>query len=119
MPSKELERKYRKHRSRLLFTPFRRVEARRIWGAKSPIELFLIQELARRGQFPQLQILIMEGGAAFPSWYHLWKDLEFRHAPGLITEADLYFRSIVWPSSVQLGQAPQAPKAEGERPGDQ
>ena len=91
MPSKELERKYRKHRSRLLFTPFRRVEARRIWGAESPIELFLIQELARRGQFPQLQILIMEGGAAFPSWYHLWKDLEFRHAPGLITEADLYF----------------------------
>ena len=41
MPSKELERKYRKHRSRLLFTPFRRVEARRIWGAESPIELFL------------------------------------------------------------------------------
>ena len=36
-------------------------------------------------------MLLMADGSIFPSWYHLWEDLEFRHAPGLITEADLYF----------------------------
>lgn len=91
MPTDTLARKYRKHRSRLLFSPFKRIEARRIWGAESPIELFLIQELARRGQFPQPQMLIMSDGSVFPSWYHLLRDVEFRHAPELITEADLYF----------------------------
>ena len=37
-----LEAKYRKRRSELLFRPFRTVEARRIWGAETPIELFMI-----------------------------------------------------------------------------
>lgn len=91
MPTDKLVSKYRSHRSRLLFSPFKRIEARRVWGAESPIELFLIQGLAGRGLFPQLQMLIMEDGSVFPSWYHLWRDIEFRHAPGLITEADLFF----------------------------
>jgi hypothetical protein len=71
--------RYEKHRKELLFTPFKKVEARRVWSAETPIELFLIQALAK------------EDGATFPSLYHLWQDVEFRHSDGLVTEADLYF----------------------------
>ncbi len=91
MPTAELTQKYTKRRNQLLFTPFSRVEARRVWGAESPIELFLVQELALRGVFPQLQMLIFENGEVFPSWYHIWRDIEFRHTGGLISEADLFF----------------------------
>jgi len=91
MPSEKLEAKYRKRRRELLFEPFRRVEARRIWGVETPIELFLAQELARHGLHPAIQMLITADGNTYPSWYHLWQDLEIRHAPELITEADLYF----------------------------
>jgi hypothetical protein len=93
MPSDEMKARYEKHRKKLLFTPFKKVEARRIWGAETPIELFLIQALAKEKLFPESQMLIMEDGATFPALYHLWQDDEFRHSPGLVTEADLYFPS--------------------------
>src|SRR5215211_6061303 len=41
--------------------------------------------------FPESQMLIMDDGATFPSWYHLWQGVEFRHSEGLVTAADLYF----------------------------
>lgn len=85
------EEKYHRHREKLLYTPFKAVEARRVWGAESPIELFLIQELLRRGLSPMLQVLFYDDGSSYPSLYHLWRDIEFRRIPGMITEADLYF----------------------------
>lgn len=91
MPSPEMKARYERHRKKLLFTPFKKVEARRVWGAETPIELFLIQALAKEKLFPESQMLIMDDGATFPSWYHLWQDVEFRHSAGLVTEADLYF----------------------------
>ena len=83
--------RYARYRRDLLFKPFKKVEVRPVWGARSPIEMFLIQELARRGVHPELQILVMDDGATFPSFYHLWGDPEFRSATGVLTEADLYF----------------------------
>ncbi len=83
--------RYARHRRDLLFRPFRRLETRRVWGAGSPIELFLLQELARRGLRPQLQMLIMDDGTTFPSLYHLWGDLDFRYSRGLVSEVDLFF----------------------------
>lgn len=91
MPAGKMREKYRRKRSELLFRPFKKVEARRIWGAETPIELFLIQELARHGYHPTIQMLIMDDGGLFPSLYHLWQDMEFRHMPGLVTEVDLFF----------------------------
>lgn len=91
MPSPEMKTRYERHRRKLLFAPFKKVEARRVWGAETPIELFLIQALAKEKLFPESQVLIMDDGATFPSWYHLWQDVEFRHSAGLVTEADLYF----------------------------
>lgn len=52
MPSEQMKLRYERHRKRLLFTPFKKVEARRVWGAETPIELFLLRGLAREGLFP-------------------------------------------------------------------
>ncbi|RUV27881.1 hypothetical protein [Mesorhizobium sp. M5C.F.Ca.IN.020.32.2.1] len=91
MPSEQMKARYEKHRRKLFFTPFKQVEARRVWGAETPIELFVIQALAKEKLFPACQMLIMDDGATFPSLYHLWNDVEFRHSEGLVTEADLFF----------------------------
>jgi hypothetical protein len=47
--------------------------------------------LLRCGTLPQLQILFFDDGSIYPSLYHLGKDMEFRRAPGTITESDMYF----------------------------
>jgi Protein of unknown function (DUF559) len=91
MPSEQMKVRYERHRRKLFFTPFKRVEARRVWGTETPIELFVMQALAKENMFPACQMLIMDDGALFPSLYHLWKDVEFRHSNGLVTEADLFF----------------------------
>lgn len=91
MPSEQMKARYEKHRRKLFFAPFKQVESRRIWGAETPIELFVIQALAKENLFPACQMLIMNDGAIFPSLYHLWSDVEFRHSEGLVTEADLFF----------------------------
>ncbi|NML08034.1 hypothetical protein [Sphingomonas sp. G-3-2-10] len=91
MPTEKLTQKYRRKRMDLMFRPFGRIGCRRIGGTETPIELFLMQELARHGLFGVPPMLVMEDGGLFPSWYHLWQDLEFRDAPGLISEVDLYF----------------------------
>ena len=91
MPTAQMKERYERHRRRLMLTPFRRVEARRVWGAETPIELFLIQALVKEKFYPECQMLIMEDGATFPSLYHLWQDIEFRHSASLVTEADLFF----------------------------
>lgn len=51
MPSDKMRDRYERHRRKLLFAPFKRVEARRVWGAQTPIELFLVQALAMEACF--------------------------------------------------------------------
>lgn len=36
-------------------------------------------------------MLMLDDGETFPSLYHLWSNIEFRHSYNLITEADLFF----------------------------
>lgn len=86
----KLEGKYGRHRAKLLYQPFTKIATRRIWGAQSPIELFLFQELLSRKIALVPQVLFYDDGSAHSSLYHLWKDLEFRHAPTVIAEADFY-----------------------------
>jgi hypothetical protein len=90
-PGAKAEEKYRKHRANLLYKPFAEIKPRRVWGAQSPIELFLFQELLRRNLSPLLQVLVFEDGSVHPSLYNLWRDIDFRYAPSLITEPDMYF----------------------------
>jgi hypothetical protein len=88
--NEQARRKYHRHRMRLMFTPFKKVEARRVWGAQSPIELFLLQALLGRGLSPTLQMLFFDDGSSHPSLYNFW-DAAAATLPTLITEADLYF----------------------------
>jgi hypothetical protein len=82
--------KYVKHRSRLMYSPFDGVAPRRVWGAESPIELFLLQALLRERLTPLLQMLLFEDGTTHPSLYDLWAE-DLGAVPGFITEADMYF----------------------------
>lgn len=91
VPDVDFARRYRRHLIKLLFNPFTKLSPRKVWGADSPIELFLIQELSTRGHHPALQMLIFDDGSAHPSWPHLWRDACLSDLPKLITEADLFF----------------------------
>jgi hypothetical protein len=92
LPTPQAEEKYGKHRAKRLYKPFTKIEARRLWGAQSPIELFLFQELLLRGESPSLQVLLFDNGGIYPSLYDLWNDdPDFSNTPGLISECDLYF----------------------------
>jgi hypothetical protein len=92
LPTPKAEEKYGKHRAKRLYKPFTKVEARRLWGAQSPIELFLFQELLLRGQSPSLQMLLFDNGGIYPSLCDLWNDdPDFSNTPGLISECDLFF----------------------------
>jgi hypothetical protein len=91
LPTSKAEEKYGKHRAKRLYKPFTKVEARRLWGAQSPIELFLFQELLLRGESPSLQMLLFDNGGIYPSLYDLWNDdPDFSNTPGLISECDLF-----------------------------
>ncbi len=85
--------RYNRHRKKLLFRPFNKVGARPIWGAESPIELFLLQELLHRGIRPTLQMIFCDDGSMHGSMHDLWRDREFRHTPCIITQADMYLHN--------------------------
>ena len=89
--SAEADAKYNKHRNKRLFRPFSEARVRPVWGAGSPIELFLLQGLLRRRLSPILQMILCDDGTAHPSLYHLWRDAKLGDLPGQITEADMYF----------------------------
>ena len=91
MSSEKDTARYAKHRKNLFFKPFDKVRSRRIWGAETAIELFMIQALAKDGHYPECQMLIMNDGATFPSMYHLWRDPTFRKSEDIISSVDLYF----------------------------
>lgn len=88
--NKKLWQKYHRHFTKLMFTPFEGLRAKRVWGAESPIELFLLQALLRENLTPNLQMLFYEDGSIHPSIYDLWRQVD-GETPGLITEADMYF----------------------------
>ena len=94
-PSIEIEgdrqRRYLKHRSRLLYTPFRFLQSRRVWGVENGLELFVLHELVRRGApFPTIQARIY-ADATFPTLYHAWVDWDDEKDAKFISEVDFLF----------------------------
>lgn len=88
---KYIQDKYTKFRINHYFKQFKDIKPRKIWGVDSPIELFLVQALAAKNIYPQIQTLIFENGDVFPSFYELIEEQNLRKENPLITEADLYF----------------------------
>lgn len=83
--------KFKKYRIKLFFEPFKDVMPRKIWGCESPIELFLLQGLAKNDLYPEIQTLIFRNGDIYPSYHlmieeHLWQTQD-----NLISNVDFYF----------------------------
>lgn len=86
-----VEEKFKKVRIKKYFTPFQDVKPRKVWGCDSPIELFLVQALAEKDLFPQLQTVIFNDGAVYDNFYQMMHDNIFRKGTDIITEVDIYF----------------------------
>lgn len=84
-------RKYRDYRIKRYYTPFSKPEPRRIWGADSPIELFLIHALAYSGLLPEIQTSIFKDGSVYANFYEMVSSFNVKEEHHLITAADLYF----------------------------
>lgn len=95
MPGPQIDKlvneKYNKYRIKRYFKPFTNLIPRKIWGCDSPIELFLIQALAKKDLFPIIQTLIFKNGHVYDNFYEMVKNKIFIKGDELITEADLYF----------------------------
>ncbi len=86
------ERRYLKHRAKLLYKPFSKTDARQVWGVENGLELFLLHEIVRVGlPWPVIQAHIYDDGAAFPSLYHAWAERETMDDEHFVTEVDFYF----------------------------
>lgn len=83
--------KYDKYRIKRYFKPFTDIKPRKIWGCDSPIELFLIQGLAKKGLFPTIQTLIFRNGEVHDNFYEMIASETFLKGDELLTEADLFF----------------------------
>jgi hypothetical protein len=89
--NKLLQTKYRKYRINRYFKSFTDIRPRKIWGADSPIELFLIQGLAAEGFFPTIQTQIFDNGDIFPSFHQMIESGHLVKDNHLISEVDLFF----------------------------
>jgi hypothetical protein len=107
--------KYRKKKR--YFKPFTNVVPRRIWGCDSPIELFLIQALAKRGHFPVIQTLIFKNGEIHDNFYDMISKGIFIKGDELITDVDLFFpdkKNAVFCDSTKFHRGEKA-KTKDER----
>lgn len=83
--------KYDKYRIKRYYKAFTDVKPRKIWGCDSPIELFLIQALAKKNLFPIIQTLIFKNGYIYDNFFEMIENNIFIKGDELITEVDLYF----------------------------
>lgn len=91
IPNEKLNKKYWKLRTTKYYKPFSNKEPRKVWGADSPIELFLIQGLAKHNLYPVIQTSIYKDGSIYPNFYDVIRHNGKVDGTDLITDADLYF----------------------------
>lgn len=89
--SSYIQDKYTQFRVNHYFKKFTNLAPRKMWGADSPIELFLIQALAAKNIYPQIQTLIFRSGEIFPSFYEMISPKTLSENHEVVTEVDLYF----------------------------
>ncbi len=86
-----IQDKYTQFRLNHYFKKFTNLLPRKMWGADSPIELFLIQALAAKNLYPQIQTLIFKNGEIFPSFYEMISPNTSSENHEVLTEVDLFF----------------------------
>lgn len=89
--SKQINAKFRKHKSNLYFRKFDNTNPRRLYGCDSPIELFLLQGLYIKNLDPIIQTSIFKSGEIVSNYYEMQKDEVWIGQENLITEVDFYF----------------------------
>lgn len=86
-----INQKYKKLRIRKYYKEFKNITPRKLWGADSPIELFMIHYLASKGLYPEIQTIIFDDGSVFPSIHDMLSDNKRNEEVKMVTEVDLYF----------------------------
>ncbi len=84
-------RKYCNYRIKRYYSLFKNLKPRKLWGADSPIELFLIQALANEKFFPKIQTSIFKDGSIYANFYDMIRAYDVKEEHHLVTSADLYF----------------------------
>ncbi len=74
--------------------PFKDNLPRVIWWADSPIELFVIQWLAKKQLFPTIQTDIFKDGTTYAHFYNRIENENYIKHKLLITSIDLYFEDV-------------------------
>lgn len=89
--SKQINAKFRRHKSNLYFKNFENPKPRRLYGCDSPIELFVLQGLYLKKLQPLIQTSIFKSGDIVPNYYKMQEDELWIGQENLVTSADLYF----------------------------
>lgn len=89
--SKQINAKFKKHKTNLYFKKFENTNPRRIYGCDSPIELFLLQGLYIKNLHPIIQTSIFKSGKIVSNYFEMQKDEIWIGQENLITEVDFYF----------------------------
>lgn len=87
----DVQEYYKKIRLKKYYKPFANIKPRKVWGADSPIELFLIQGLAQKNVFPNIQTSIYKDGNVYPTFYEMIQEGNYKNGTDFITEVDLFF----------------------------
>lgn len=91
IPNEKLNKRYRKLRVNKYYKPFENINPRKVWGADSPIELFLIQGLAQYNIYPIIQTSVYKDGSIYPNFYDVVDKNANIDETDLITDVDLFF----------------------------
>lgn len=87
------QKRFLRHRAKLLYTPFRGTDARQVWGVENGLEMFVLQEMMHRNfPWPTIQAQIYDDGSIYPSLYHAWSDREIMSDENFIAEVDFCFQ---------------------------
>ncbi|SJN52658.1 hypothetical protein FM120_36835 [Sphingobacterium faecium PCAi_F2.5] len=89
--SKQINAKFKRHKSNLYFKKFDNTNPRRLYGCDSPIELFLLQGLYIKELHPVIQTSIYKSGDIVANYYEMQNDEVWIGQENLITEVDFYF----------------------------
>ncbi len=88
---KDVQEKYTKYLKKRLYKWYSNTLPRKLWGADSPIELFLAHAFSKEKLYPVFQTVLLDDGRMYPSFFHMFGTGEKVGEAKIITEIDFYF----------------------------
>lgn len=87
----DVQEKYAKYLKKRLYRWYENTNPRKLWGVDSPIELFLAHAFAKESLYPDMQMVVLDDGRMYPSFFHMFGSGEKVGEAKMITEIDFYF----------------------------